>query len=102
MKELEKTYSPEKIEGRIYKKWLEEKYFHAKVNKDKKPFTIIQTIRSTHTPPAVIIIGIQLSPIPLRDPEKISIIMYAGKATTIKFSISVPIFNTFSSLVNRV
>ena len=41
MKELEKTYSPEKIEGRIYKKWLEEKYFHAKVNKDKKPFTII-------------------------------------------------------------
>ena len=41
MKELEKTYSPEKIEGRIYKKWLEEKYFQAKVNKDKKPFTII-------------------------------------------------------------
>lgn len=41
MKELEKTYSPEKIEGRIYKKWLEKKYFHAKVNKDKKPFTII-------------------------------------------------------------
>jgi len=41
MKELEKTYSHEKIEGRIYKKWLEEKYFHAKVNKDKKPFTII-------------------------------------------------------------
>ena len=41
MKELEKTYSPEKIEGRIYRKWLEGKYFHAEVNKDKKPFTII-------------------------------------------------------------
>ena len=41
MKELEKTYSPQKIEGKIYKKWLEGKYFHAKVNKDKKPFTII-------------------------------------------------------------
>lgn len=41
MKELEKTYSPEKIEGKIYRKWLDKKYFHAKVNKDKKPFTIV-------------------------------------------------------------
>lgn len=41
MKELEKTYNPAEIEDRIYKNWLEHKYFHAKVNKDKKPFTIV-------------------------------------------------------------
>lgn len=41
MKELEKNYSPAKIEARIYKKWLEKKYFHARVNPDKKPFTIV-------------------------------------------------------------
>ena len=41
MKELEKTYNPAEIEDRIYQSWLESKYFHAKVNKDKKPFTIV-------------------------------------------------------------
>lgn len=41
MKELEKTYNPTEIEDRIYQSWLEGKYFHAKVNKDKKPFTIV-------------------------------------------------------------
>ena len=41
MKELEKTYNPAEIEDRIYQSWLEGKYFHAKVNKDKKPFTIV-------------------------------------------------------------
>ena len=40
-KELEKTYNPQEIEGRIYDKWLEKKYFHAEVDKDKKPFTIV-------------------------------------------------------------
>ncbi len=40
-KELEKTYDPAGIEEKLYKKWLEKKYFHAKVNKDKKPFTIV-------------------------------------------------------------
>ena len=40
-KELEKTYNPQEIEDRIYKKWLENGYFHAKVNPDKKPFTIV-------------------------------------------------------------
>ena len=39
MKELDKTYNPSEIEGRIYDKWLEKKYFHAEVNRDKKPFT---------------------------------------------------------------
>ena len=41
MKELEKTYNPADIEGRLYQKWLDSKYFHAEVNKDKKPFTIV-------------------------------------------------------------
>lgn len=41
MKELEKTYNPADIEERLYEKWLDSKYFHAKVNKDKKPFTIV-------------------------------------------------------------
>ena len=38
--ELEKTYDPS-IEERIYGKWLEKKYFHAEVDKSKKPFTIV-------------------------------------------------------------
>ncbi|WP_024346358.1 valine--tRNA ligase [Lacrimispora indolis] len=41
MKELEKTYNPAGIEGKLYEKWLDKKYFHAKPNKDKKPFTIV-------------------------------------------------------------
>ena len=41
MKELEKTYNPAGIEERLYEKWLDKKYFHAKPNKDKKPFTIV-------------------------------------------------------------
>ncbi len=41
MKELEKTYNPSEIEPRLYNKWLEKKYFHASVDKSKKPFTIV-------------------------------------------------------------
>ena len=41
MKELEKTYNPAEIENRLYEKWLKGKYFHAQVNKSKKPFTIV-------------------------------------------------------------
>ncbi|MBU5331084.1 valine--tRNA ligase [Anaerocolumna aminovalerica] len=40
-KELAKTYDPKDIEDRLYKKWLDKKYFHAKVDKTKKPFTIV-------------------------------------------------------------
>ena len=40
-KELEKTYNPAEIEGRLYQKWLENKYFHAEVDRSKKPFTIV-------------------------------------------------------------
>ena len=40
-KELAKTYDPKGIEDRLYKKWMDNGYFHAKVNPDKKPFTIV-------------------------------------------------------------
>lgn len=41
MKELEKTYNPSAIEDKLYQKWLDNKYFHAKPNPNKKPFTIV-------------------------------------------------------------
>ena len=40
-KELAKTYDPQGIEDRLYAKWLEKKYFHAEVDRTKKPFTIV-------------------------------------------------------------
>ena len=40
-KELAKTYDPKGLEDRLYQKWLDRKYFHAEVNPDKKPFTIV-------------------------------------------------------------
>ena len=40
-KELAKTYDPKEIEERLYQKWMDNGYFHAKVNPDKKPFTIV-------------------------------------------------------------
>ncbi len=40
-KELAKTYDPKGIEDRIYQRWLDKKYFHAEVDKTKKPFTIV-------------------------------------------------------------
>ena len=40
-KELEKTYNPKDIEERLYKKWEDNKYFHAEVDRSKKPFTIV-------------------------------------------------------------
>ncbi len=40
-KELEKTYSPSDIEGRLYEKWVKNGYFHAEVDRSKKPFTIV-------------------------------------------------------------
>nr|WP_302595146.1 valine--tRNA ligase [uncultured Cellulosilyticum sp.] len=41
MKELEKVYDPSQVEERLYKNWMEKGYFHAEVEKDKKPFTIV-------------------------------------------------------------
>ncbi len=40
-KELAKTYDPKSIEDRLYEKWMEKKYFHAEVDRTKKPFTIV-------------------------------------------------------------
>ncbi len=40
-KELAKTYDPHGMEDRIYQKWLDKKYFHAEVDRSKKPFTIV-------------------------------------------------------------
>ena len=40
-KELAKTYDPKGIEDRIYEKWMNKKYFHAEVDRSKKPFTIV-------------------------------------------------------------
>ncbi len=40
-KELAKTYDPKQIEDRLYSKWIEKKYFHAEVDRSKKPFTIV-------------------------------------------------------------
>lgn len=41
MKELDKNYNPKEIEDKLYQKWLDHKYFHATVNRSKKPFTIV-------------------------------------------------------------
>ena len=35
------SYNPQSFEDEIYKSWEEKGYFRAKVNKDKKPFTIV-------------------------------------------------------------
>ncbi|WP_027296705.1 valine--tRNA ligase [Robinsoniella sp. KNHs210] len=40
-KELAKTYDPKGIEDRLYDKWMNKKYFHAEVDRSKKPFTIV-------------------------------------------------------------
>jgi valyl-tRNA synthetase len=39
--ELPKTYSPKDVEDRWYQYWESHKLFHATVNKDKKPYTIV-------------------------------------------------------------
>ena len=40
-KELAKSYNPSEFEDRIYDFWLKGNYFHAEVDKDKKPYTIV-------------------------------------------------------------
>ncbi len=41
MKEIAKTYDPKQVEEKLYKNWMEKDYFHAVVDHDKKPFTIV-------------------------------------------------------------
>ena len=40
-KELAKQYDPAEVEDRIYQSWLDGKYFHAKLDEHKKPYTIV-------------------------------------------------------------
>ena len=40
-KELAKQYDPKEVEDRIYKQWLDGKYFHAKREEGKPTFTIV-------------------------------------------------------------
>lgn len=40
-KNLEKQYNPKNVEDRIYQEWLDQNYFHATVNPDKEPYTIV-------------------------------------------------------------
>ena len=40
-KELEKQYNPKNVEDRIYKDWLDNKYFRAKREEGKKTYTIV-------------------------------------------------------------
>lgn len=40
-KELDKVYNPKNFEEKIYKFWVNNKYFNAKIDKLKKPYTIV-------------------------------------------------------------
>lgn len=40
-KELAKSYKPSDFEDKIYDFWIKGNYFHAEVDKDKKPYTIV-------------------------------------------------------------
>lgn len=39
--ELNKTYNPSEVEDELYEFWLENDFFKAKIDKSKKPFTIV-------------------------------------------------------------
>ena len=39
--QLGTQYNPQAIEGRLYEKWMAKKYFAAKIDRSKKPFTIV-------------------------------------------------------------
>ena len=38
---MDKNYEPKSFEKDLYNHWLEKGYFKARINKNKKPFTII-------------------------------------------------------------
>lgn len=40
-KELEKTYDPKQVEDRLYRFWMDHKYFSAKPNPDKESYTVM-------------------------------------------------------------
>ena len=41
MKELSKTYEPKSFEEKLYKFWMDGKYFTPEIDENKKPFTIV-------------------------------------------------------------
>ena len=41
MKELAKQYDPSQVEDRIYQFWQDGGYFHTKIDRSKKPYTIV-------------------------------------------------------------
>ena len=54
--ELQKIYDAKNVEERLYQFWLDKKYFHAEVNTDRQPYTIVITIPVTWTRPIVFFI----------------------------------------------
>lgn len=40
-KEIAKTYDPHEVEEKHYRNWMEKDYFHAVIDPDKEPFTIV-------------------------------------------------------------
>ncbi len=38
---LDKTYDPKQVEDKLYKEWVDNGYFHAKVDSNKTPYTIV-------------------------------------------------------------
>ncbi len=38
---MDKVYNPSDVEDRLYKKWEQNKYFHAQIDKNKKSYTIV-------------------------------------------------------------
>lgn len=40
-KELAKSYNPSEVEDKIYDFWVSNNYFHAEMDKEKKPYTIV-------------------------------------------------------------
>lgn len=41
MRELAKNFDPATVEDRLYAMWMERKYFHTKIDKTKKPYSIV-------------------------------------------------------------
>ncbi|MGN1234726.1 MAG: class I tRNA ligase family protein, partial [Christensenellaceae bacterium] len=39
--DMQKTYNPKEFEDRIYQEWCDHGYFHAEIDPDKVPFTIV-------------------------------------------------------------
>ncbi len=38
---MDKTYEPKQVEDKLYKEWMENDYFHAVIDHNKKPYTIV-------------------------------------------------------------